>query len=52
MTKMTQDDLLTLKMVLNEPQKWTRYSFSLKNVIFCDLERKNELHGNHAIYNL
>ena len=51
--KMTPNDLLTLKM---EPhwtaeENWKKHSFSfLKFVIFGDLERKNEFHGNHATY--
>ena len=32
-------------------ENWTKHSFSfLKFVIFCDLERKNEFHRNHARY--
>ena len=51
MAKMTPDDLLTLKMVIIEPPRKHSFSF-IKFVIFDDLERKNEFHGNHANYNL
>ena len=34
-------------------ENWTKYSFSfLKFIIFVDLERKNEFHGNHATHTL
>ena len=34
-------------------KNWTKDSFSfLKFIIFVDLERKNEFHGNIAIYRL
>ena len=53
--KMTTDDPLTLKMVSIEPPRKNeqKHSFSfIKFVIFGDLERRNEFHGNHASYSL
>ena len=52
---MTPNDLLTLEMVFTKLLRRIEQNILfvfLKFIIFVDLQRKNEVHGNIATYNL